>query len=449
MTQLKNASLTHWLLFLLPSLAGLSFFLVPLPFADGYDLVIGKFAKTLLALLEDVLPHMLVGLLGLTFFLSFIAEFFHAKLEKFSFLSHFKVGFFWLVVRSFGFLFSLLCFYQVGPQIFWHEETGSMIFKDLLPFLFCIFLCAGFLLPLLLDYGLLEFFGVLLTKIMKPLFTLPGRSSLDCLSSVIGDGSIGILLTSKQYEAGFYSRREAMVIATTFSFVSITFSFVVLSHAKLTYLVFPFFATISIAAFVAALLCPRIPPLSWIEDSYYKKRPSFESQGTESSGSLFQKGLSLALSHAKENGSLTKYIRGGVQNVLDMWFGVLPAVMCFGTVSLIIAQYTPLFKYLGIVFYPLLLVLQVPEAYEASQALVIGFSDMFLPVIISHGIESDFTRFVIACTSVSQLIFMSEVGALLLSSKIGIKFSYLVSIFFLRTLITLPVIVLCGKLFQI
>lgn len=129
-----------------------------------------------------------------------------------------------------------------------------------------------------------------------------------------------------------------------------------------------------------------------------------------------------------------------------MWFGVLPAVMAFGTVSLVIATYSPLFKYLGLIVYPLLYVLRVPEAYEASQAVVIGFSDMFLPVIISHGIKSDFTRFVIACTSVSQLIFMSEVGALLLSSKIGIKFLDLVLIFIIRTVITLPIIVICAHI---
>lgn len=444
MPQKNQYGLFDYLLFIIPSLLGLVFFLMPFPFADGYDLFVSKFANTLLSKIEIFLPTILLILFALTFLASFSENFLIAGKKK-SFLSSFKVNRFWLLTRFFGLLFCSFCYFQVGPSLIWDKNTGMTIFKELLPFLFCIFLFAGFLLPLLLNFGLLDFFGALLTKVMRPLFTLPGRSSLDCLSSVFGDGSIGILLTNKQYEEGFYTRREAMVIATTFSFVSITFCFVVLAHAKLAFLVFPFFVTISIAAFVAAVICPRIPPLSRVEDSYYNNKKAESPGPKEVAGeSLAKTAFRGALAHARRNASISKYMKEGFQNVVDMWVGVLPAVMCFGTVSLIIAQYTPIFKYLGLLFYPLLLLLRVPEAYEASQAVVIGFSDMFLPVIISHDIQSDFTRFVIACTSVSQLIFMSEVGTLLLSSKIGISFLDLVKIFFVRTVITLPVIVLCA-----
>ena len=61
-------------------------------------------------------------------------------------------------------------------------------------------------------------------------------------------------------------------------------------------------------------------------------------------------------------------------------------------------------------------------------------ADMFIPI------ESDITRFVIAAMSVTQLIYMSEVGALLLGSKIPVKLWELFVIFLLRTLVTLPVI---------
>ena len=115
--------------------------------------------------------------------------------------------------------------------------------------------------------------------------------------------------------------------------------------------------------------------------------------------------------------------------------------MAMGTVALIIATYTPLFQWLGTPFIPLLELLQVPEAQAASETILIGFADMFLPSVLAAGIESELTRFVIACLSVSQLIYMSEVGGLLLGSKIPVKFWDLVLIFLLRTLISLPIIV--------
>jgi len=46
--------------------------------------------------------------------------------------------------------------------------------------------------------------------------------------------------------------------------------------------------------------------------------------------------------------------------------------------------------------------------------------------------------------SVTQLIYMSEVGALLLGSKIPVNIFELFVIFILRTLVTLPVIALMA-----
>ena len=129
-----------------------------------------------------------------------------------------------------------------------------------------------------------------------------------------------------------------------------------------------------------------------------------------------------------------------------MWFAVIPIVMGVGTIALIIAEYTPFFKILGLPFYPILAILGVPEAMAASSTLMAGFADMLLPSILASDISSDMTRFVVACTSISQLIYLSEVGALLLGSKIPVNLKELFIIFIQRTLVTLPVIALIGHL---
>ncbi len=123
-----------------------------------------------------------------------------------------------------------------------------------------------------------------------------------------------------------------------------------------------------------------------------------------------------------------------------MVFGVLPVVMGLGTVALIVAEYTSVFSILGTPFVPYLELLGIPEAAAASETMMVGFADMFLPAIIISSVDSEITRFVIAAMSVTQLIYMSEVGALLLGSRIPVNFIELFIIFILRTLITLPVI---------
>ena len=56
------------------------------------------------------------------------------------------------------------------------------------------------------------------------------------------------------------------------------------------------------------------------------------------------------------------------------------------------------------------------------------------------------TIFIVACVSVTQLVYMSEVGGLLLGSKIPVNLKDLILIFLERTLVTLPVIVLIANL---
>ena len=63
---------------------------------------------------------------------------------------------------------------------------------------------------------------------------------------------------------------------------------------------------------------------------------------------------------------------------------------------------------------------------------------MFLPAAIGKAIESELTRFVICVVSLTQLIYMSEVGVLLLKSPLPLNFLNLVQIFLIRTLLVLP-----------
>lgn len=113
-----------------------------------------------------------------------------------------------------------------------------------------------------------------------------------------------------------------------------------------------------------------------------------------------------------KNKSFKDFFLAGIRNILDMWMGVAPIVMALGTLALIIAEYTPVFQWLGMPFIPLLELMQVPEAKAASETLIVGFADMFLPSVIGADIASPMTRFIVASVSVTQLIYMSEVGGL-------------------------------------
>src|SRR5690625_6793325 len=108
-----------------------------------------------------------------------------------------------------------------------------------------------------MNFGLLELFGTLMTKVMRPLFKLPGRSSIDALASWIGDGTIGVLLTSKQYEDSYYTKREAAIIGTTFSVVSITFTLVIIETVGLEHMFISFYLFVFAVGFVYVFIILR------------------------------------------------------------------------------------------------------------------------------------------------------------------------------------------------
>ncbi len=441
-------SIINYAKFIVPSLIGVFMILTPIPASGGVTIPIAYLAGVIGDVLGEVIPAMAVVLISLSVLFSVAAVFFKpALIMKNPFLYKlFHVSKFWLTVRFLGMVFVIMAYFEAGPYAVHSANTGGLLLYDLIPILFSVFLLAGFFLPLLLNFGLMEFLGAQLIKVMRPVFKLPGRASLDCIASWVGDGTIGVMLTTKQYREGFYTQREAAVAATTFSVVSITFTIAVLSYLDLAEYFLPYYLTIVIAGFAAAVIMPRIPPLS--------KKPDLPCEGVElikeeaipDSLSPLKWGLKQALERAGKNSGISATVKEGCRNVLDMWLGVLPLVMMIGTTALMIAEYTPLFAILGKPFEPLLALLQVPEAEKAAQTMVVGFADMFLPAVIGSGIESEMTRFVIAGVSVTQLIYMSELGGLLLGSNLPLKIKDLILIFLLRTVITLPIIVAAGHL---
>ncbi|GLS90214.1 membrane protein [Psychromonas marina] len=417
--------------------------MMPISFEGNITIPIAIVAKTLQNLLGEALPLIVTAIVLFTAAVTTLHKLFKFKpIQQSEFFEGlFNVSPVWFAVRILGAVFVALTYFAIGPAMIFSGDTGALVLNDLLPVLFCVFIFAGLFLPLLLNFGLLELFGTLLTKVMRPVFNLPGRSAIDCMASWLGDGSVGILMTSKQYESKFYTQREAAIIGTTFSAVSITFSLVVISQVQLEHLFLPFYLAVCLAGVVAAVIVPKLPPLCWKKDNYIDGTPRVKnSEATPVGHNVFSWGFEQALLKAKNSSGIKHTLKDGLKNVIDMVFGVLPVVMAMGTIALILAEYTPIFSYLGYPFIPLLELLQVPEAAAASQTIVVGFADMFIPSILASSIESDMTRFIIAAMSVTQLIYMSEVGALLLGSKIPVNIAELFVIFILRTLVTLPVI---------
>lgn len=435
--------------FLIPSIIGALLFLCPISYNDEVTIGVGILASFLLTAFGEIIPGFIVILLGFSAIASLAATALKpAFVRNSSFLrTTFINGPFGLIVRVLAFAFGMMAFYEIGPEAIASRSTGGVVLYDLAPVLLTWFLFAGILLPLLVEFGLMEFVGTLVNKIMRPVFTLPGRSSIDAMASWMGAAPVGVLVTMKQYDEGYYTQREASVIATTFSIASVAFSLVVANVVGIGHLFLPFYFAVSVACLVAAVIMPRIPPLSRKTDEYYAPVGKQIDDAIPEGVSIFKWGYDEARRKAGSAASPKKLAQIGIETVLDIWLALIPLVMALGTVALVIAEYTPLFQLISYPLIPVLTLMGLPEAAAAAPTFLVGFADMFLPAVLGSGIESELTRFVLAGVSLTQIIYMSEIGILILRSNIPVKFWELAVIFVLRTIITLPILVVFGHLF--
>lgn len=430
--------------FLIPSLIGIFIFIVPVPDGEGSTTIpVAYLADAIQERLADAIPVITVAVIAVSVLGTGIHRFVRPQFMQNRLMrALFATSPVWFGIRILGLIFGLATLLQIGPEWLWGEATGQVIF-DLAALMVTVFFLAGLLLPLLLNFGLLEFTGALMNKIMRPLFTVPGRSSIDSLASWLGDATIGVLMTSQQYEQGYYTRREAAVLGTTFNVVSLTFTIVIIGYLGLQEKFLAFYGTVVVAGLIAAMIMPRIPPLSRFSDDLAEG--AAPQQTAQDDGPMLRRAWTGALARSA-SAKLSETAGRSAANVLEMWMGIIPVIMAVGTVAVVVAEQTPLFTWLGYPFVPLLELMQVPEAQAASETVLIGFTDMLLPALIATEIPVEMTRFIIGCLSVTQLIFMSEVGGMLLASRIPVTFRHLVMVFLLRTIITLPIIVGCAHL---
>jgi nucleoside recognition membrane protein YjiH len=432
--------------FVLPTLVGMSMFLIPIPSGESITIGIGVLSDLLTALLGNAIVPIGVAVLCLSVVASVVARIANpAWMRSEGWGEIFHVGPFWFGLRVVGAVFGLMTMYEVGPEFIRGGATGGVILNDLIPVLLTFFLFALAMLPFLTEFGLMEFIGTIVRKPFRKIFGLPGRSAIDASASWMGAAPLGVLITYQQYERGYYSQREASVIATNFSVASIAFSLLIAGFISLDHMFVQMYFTVVVAGLIAAVIMPRIPPLSRKPDAYYEPvGQQLEEVDRPAGISVMQQSIVAAVERAQGAPGPRTLGRDVALSIADIFFGLLPLVMAIGTTALAVAEHTPIFTWISYPMVPVLGWLGLPEAAAAAPATLVGFADMFLPAVLLTGVESELTRFVIGCLSLTQLIYMSEIGVLILKSKIPLSFLELVVIFALRTVITLPIIALVA-----
>jgi nucleoside recognition membrane protein YjiH len=385
------------------------------------------------------------------------------------------------VLRLCGVPLAVMLYLDLGPAAVRAPAVGGLLWNTLVVSVGVIIPVGAVALSLLVSYGGLEFVGALMRPVMRPLYRLPGRAALDNLTSWLGSYSVGLYLTRRLYDQGRYSRREAFIIATGFSTVSVGFVAVVAGTLQLLPLFPLIFGSYFASVYLVAAIQVRLWPTTAIARTYkqtYKQpaaaptahgaatapgavasadadlpnEPDEEDEPDDQAArpGRLRQAWALARARAATAPPPHRVAASGFADGLRLAATLLGTILAVGTVALLLATHTPLFALLAKPLEPLLSQLGLPDADRIAPACVAGVAEMYLPALLAQGAAIE-ARFFVAVLSVSQLVFFSSVAPMMLDlfSDVPIRARHLLFLFALRTALLIPLLAALTALLSI
>jgi nucleoside recognition membrane protein YjiH len=355
------------------------------------------------------------------------------------------ISIFFSFAKICGAIVGTILFFNLFPGLtwLWRPDFGPFLFKSLALPVGLVIPIGSVLLIFLVNFGLMEFFGVFLTPVMRPLFRSPGRSAVDAVASLVGSYSVSMLITNDMYRKGKYTAREAAIITTGFSTVSVTFLVVMANTLGLMdQWTLYFWVVLGVTFFVTAITA-YMWPLCSIPQTYFENKPNPDPVYT---GNRLKYAWQLAIEAAGKAEPLGKLALTNFKTGLNMAFAVIPSITSVGLLGLVLAEYTPIFDVFGYVFYPLFKLFGVSQAVLAGKAAAMSLPEMFLPALLIATTATPLLKFVIGVVSVTAILFFSASIPCLLGTDIPVKVWQIVVIWFERVvlsiIITIPIVML-------
>ncbi|GAA0234178.1 YjiH family protein [Halobaculum roseum] len=355
-------------------------------------------------------------------------------------LSYFETSLVFWLLRVLGVLIAPVMFFKLGPEFLHTPGTGGLMWGTLVYSVGIIIPIGAIFITIFVELGGLEFVGTLARPLMKPLFKVPGRAALDSLASWVGSYSVGLYVTRNVFENGGYHKRDVFTIATCFSTVSIGFVGVVAATLEMLSLFPLIFAAYFVCVTICAIVLVRVPPISTTPKEYIAE-PDPELAFAGSPGDYLRLALSEAVRKADEGETFLEAAKRGFVDGLKLTSLILGTILAVGLAATLLSANTPVFDILGQPLVPVIAALGIPDAETVAPATVVGITEMYVPVLLVSE-TAPMAKFFVAVLAVSQLIFFSSVGPMVMDmfNDVPIRFPDLVALFVMRTVILVPLI---------
>ncbi|MCD8899731.1 YjiH family protein [Staphylococcus gallinarum] len=426
----QSQSNNAWRFFVF-SFIGILCFFVPIEIAGTSSIIVDHVHLAIRALFGGLMPYIALIMILAGAILPLIRKSFKNSFADFVIV----------VFKVLGAIIGVMYVFHFGPALLFKKDYGPFLFEQLMMPLSVLIPVGAIALSLLVSYGLLEFVGVFMEPVMRPIFKTPGKSAVDAVASFVGSYSLGLLITNRVYKEGLYNKREATIIATGFSTVSATFMIIVANTLGLMPHWNLYFWGTLVITFIVTAITAWLPPIVNESTEYYNGQEG--EPEVEIVGSRLKTAYAEALKKNAATPSLAKNVWDNLRDGLEMTIAILPSILSIGFLGLILANFTPVIDWLSYIFYPFIYIFPTPDQALLAKASAISIIEMFLPsLLVAKAALS--TKFIVGVVSVSAIIFFSALVPCIMATEIKIPIWKLVVIWFLRVVLTLLITIPLG-----
>lgn len=349
-------------------------------------------------------------------------------------------AFFISIFRTLGVPISLMAFFSFGPGWLLEEDMLPFVWDRIVVAVTVIVAIGSIFLTFIISFGFLEFIGMIMRPVLRPVFKVPGKAAIDAVASFVGSFSVAIYLTNKLYNEAKYNNKEASIIITGFSTVSATFMIVVARTAGFMDIWnFYYFSTLLITFTVTAMVV-RMWPISRLDESYIDGKGKPE---VAVPGNLFVNAVFAGLATSSETTSLLNKLWENLKGGINMCFTLTPCIASIATLAFVLVNLTSVFDILGLIFAPLTYLLSLiglPEHLQVAKACCMILGEMFVANIVVSSLP-EASKYVVAVVSVSAILFFGGSIPCVLAADTKIKMWHILVIWFERSILS---IILAG-----
>lgn len=340
------------------------------------------------------------------------------------------------ILRTLGIPVVFMAFFNIGPIWLISPNMLPLLWAKVVVAVTMIVPIGSIFLTFIICYGCLEFIGVLVKPIMRPIYNVPGKAAIDAVASFVGSFSVAIYLTNKLYNEGRYTNREAVIIMTGFSTVSATSLIIIAKIANMMDMWNFYFWSSLVITFIVTAITLRLWPIRSMDNSYIdgKGKPEIDIPGN-----LFANAIKEGVKAAAASNSLAKAIWENLIGGIKMCFILTPSMASIGILSFILINMTSVFDVVGYIFYPFTYILAVfglPEPLMIAKACSAVIAEMLVPNILVAKLPLA-AKYVVGVVSVSSILFCSGSIPCILASDVKLRPIDMLIIWFERTVISI------------